>query len=355
MSSHIKVLKWLRLIAIVYAQLLAFLPFSMDTQTFKIKRRRFYWATPILSISLMLLSMFNQFQIRQRLFFYTDVTNAVMFILAVLYNVTFVITTIHHYVQLDTIEEIFVQGHKLYARVIELKKQPECQYGRLLVLFSVNGFGLHIAYSLFLVARFQVMQVSFQYDNIGHATVLLTSAVHSIVPSLFYAAMIWCLYLIREVNMTLRRIVAGSLRVDQRLDEIKQCQSQHIFCELSDQLDAVAVCHLELCQFIHKLEKVANIPLTMWISYRSVCALVEVFSMYMYMSGWLTRPQLGSPIHLVWTAFFGAVLNAIFLAMVANVCLVTREEVRGKPKKTTRPQIVYYYFHKFIVNSVFFV
>lgn len=240
------------------------------------------------------------------------------------------VTTIDHYLKLDRIEQVFVLGHQLYGKVMaQLKVQTESSYGRLLVLFSIKAFGLPVGYTLFLMARIRVLEVRFQYDFIGQTSVVIISVVHSVVPSLFYAAMIWCFYLMREINHSLRRIMAGAEKLDSQLEVVKPFRSQHRFCVLSDRLDAVAVCHQELCQFLQKLERVANVPMTLWISFRCVCVLVEVFSLYMYLSGWLTRPltEVLSR-RLICVALGGGMLYATDLAMIANVCLVTKEEVR---------------------------
>lgn len=317
-SRHTKILKWLRFATIFHAQLFAFLPFSMDPNTFALKRWFLHRIPPLITIGLFFVSMFNSFQVRTQLF-HSDVTNTVVFAMGILYTLNFLVSTMHHYVELDNIERVFVRGHRLYGRLIEANVQPQSAYGRLLVLFAIKGFGLHILYTWFLRSRMQ-----FEYNFIGQSSVMITSIVHSIVPSLFYAAMLWCYYLLGEINASLRRIVAGTLLVDQ---QIKPFRSQRRFCELSDQLDAVAICHLELCQFIQSLERVVNIPLTLWIAFRCVCVLLEVFSTYMYVSGWLLRPHLGCPLRLMVVAITGGALYAIELAMIANVCLATREEV----------------------------
>lgn len=323
-------LRYIGKFTLYFAQFFAYIPFYMDQRRNVLHRYRFHrvYASMFVGI-LMSGNTICCVLLYPDLFILwsSSAVNVVMTCYGCMYLLTYVLTYVNHHVNLDRLETLLKKGQLLLTeRIRPLLAAHEVDTRSdwthiLLFVFKEGIVQLLLTHS-FLV-KIWILSPQYAHNYLLQLFTILPLQAIAMVPRLYYAAMLTANFYFRQLNAVVRRIVESPPTVDTS----SHFHAQRTFCEMSDQLDAVADVHLLLSELVQQLGDIVQVQQNAWIGFKVISILVQLFFCYMFVSNSVTETAFGLPYELLVSGVGGSALCAVEVMMLAHMCLCTKEEV----------------------------
>lgn len=251
-------------------------------------------------------------------------------LLAIFYGFLFVTCFVSTYVdqhyRFKSIEALIKRCRRHYIlRISKFFVIEEFSYVKLLLLYTFKTIVLMIFVAYCIVIR---MYLTSLMDGFAVLAFFLINYVISIVPNIFFGAVLLAYYLFKQINIKVKRTTEAAITLSALKADLTQHLRMQRFCELSDRLDEIAVVHLELCKLINALNSVASLQLSSHVTLKFISLLVQMFFVYIYVSAWVQQEGRQFPFTLFVTGIQTAILNVFELTLLALACHMMVEEVK---------------------------
>lgn len=153
--------------------------------------------------------------------------------------------------------------------------------------------------------------------------------IFGIVPNLFLMGMMVVLYYFRQMNVKLREIVRKTVSLSK--DKTGR-RNYHMkwFCELSDEVDAVSVLHMELCDLVKLWNRLFSVPVCLWIYYKVIFLLLQLFFNYVVVGTWLklgADPDNFNSSVVLCSGTVEILMTMLELTILVHICFSCEKEV----------------------------
>lgn len=182
--------------------------------------------------------------------------------------------------------------------------------------------------------------------------VILPFWIFSVLPNLFAYVLLGITYGYRRLNAEIEEVIQEQMRmqhfyfeqnessavIDEEVNkhnDTRRYSRMKIFCELSDQLDELAILHMELGRIAKIVNRIVSAYLFIWCWHRMTYLIAQLFFGYQVACTVVTKVQTVTKIEsneeLSWemVAFFlgAGMLILVDFYMLANICFQTETEV----------------------------
>lgn len=257
--------------------------------------------------------------------------NMLMMLFGLLYGATFVLAYGNHYAQLPAIRRLLGDAERLHVERMRPVFAANAAGGRrrgigvLLVLYVAEAVGVPALLCYSYLIKIWALSPTYGDSVMVQTFAVLPLLTIAVTPALFYAGMLATYGGYQELNAAIARIAAEAASAGAAVDE-SEFRRLRRFGELSERLDAVAEAHWELGALVQRLGAIMDGVLPCWLTYKVVGALAQLFFCYMFVSGVLTDATFDRPSLLLVSGVLGVAMCGVEVALVAHVCLWTRQE-----------------------------
>lgn len=251
-------------------------------------------------------------------------------LLVVFYGFSFITcffsTYIDQHYRLKSIEALIERCRRLAAlRISKYFIIEEFAYVKLLLLYTLKSKVIMIFTAYSIIIRMYVTSIMSGFAVLSFFAI---NYVISIVPNIFFGIVLIAYYLFKQINIKVKRISEAAITLNTLRPDLTLHFRMQRFCELSDQLDEMALLHLDLCTLMNAINSVTSIQVTSHLTIKFMSLLVQLFFVYIYVSVWIQQEGGRQfPITMFVTGIQTAILNAFELTLLVQACHIMVEEV----------------------------
>lgn len=231
------------------------------------------------------------------------------------------------YLWFSSIEAALVEAADVVGRIRSLRVDRPWRYWRPLCLYCAKAWLLPAIICLCDAVRVWSLSPSNRPAQI--MLFELSVFLMGVVPNLHVALLLTVGVLFKRLNeetATVMRL-AQKLAQPQASPSDEHCdhfRRMHLFCELSDRLDRVAVLHLQLTEITMRLQQMFSLTLIVWVCFQCMDVVTHAFSAYVFLCEWMMVWQMADKtlaisvtnIGLNLLLAFGTTLDMFLLAKV---------------------------------------
>lgn len=162
---------------------------------------------------------------------------------------------------------------------------------------------------------------------------LIPNVMIAMIPDLLFAVMQMISYYFKIINKRMETIMASvrELTITQFDSGTQVTERNHFrmrrYCELSDQIDEIAVLHLELCSLTKGITRLYSAQLLAWTVYGVTMFIVKLFREYIVIAAAINDEGASLKPHLFLNNIISLISTFLGLVFMANVCSKTMNEV----------------------------
>lgn len=182
--------------------------------------------------------------------------NLLIFLYGAFFAICFLSIYIDHHCKFKYIGGLTKRCCQLFTlRISKYFVIEEFSYLKVLLFYTFKSKVMMIYLAYCIVFRMYLMSM---FDGFAMVAYFGTNYLISIVPNLFIASVLTAFYLFRQINLKVKRIFQAAIALSAAGAKLRQPICMQRFCELSDQLDEIAILHLELCKLMTDINAVTS-------------------------------------------------------------------------------------------------
>lgn len=348
MSSLNKILFLMVALSVFSSQLLGVFPYRLNYRNFLFRSTWYMRVYSLLMFAVALMCCISNYTVslmtekewKQSETFATA-NQVFTLIMATVIVITFVAQQFNH----RHIAHIFPQAIRLLAEANKINDQ--LKYGPKIIGFAVKCTVIDVAIIISATNYGSSSPEQHRWQTYFYA--IVPHLMIAIIPNFYLASMNVCCHYFMVINKRMERIMGASeVLIDSfacasgtkpadggggavtMLSEHKVHVRMKRFCELSDEIDNIAILHLELCSVTKSVSRLWSIQLLAWTVYSVITFIVKLFKHYITIASTInsvvtTESQFDAHRFLhdmisLMATFFG-------LLFLANISAKTMKEV----------------------------
>lgn len=258
-------------------------------------------------------------------------TDAAIFIknmFALICVVMFLVSYMFPYINKDFMEHLTKRVQDFYNKINTTISEGDGNYRDLLCMCILKAIVLPTIFAISDSYKLDQLVPSARTNPMLKCFLILPTWIFGIVPNLFLMGLMVVLYYFRQINVKLREIVSKTVSLS--MDKTGgQNYRMKWFCELSDEVDAVSMLHMELCELVKCWNRLFSLPVCVWISYKVIFLLLQLFFNFVVTSVWLTVEvhENFNPLIVLCSGNVELLITMSELTMLARICFSSESEV----------------------------
>lgn len=248
-------------------------------------------------------------------------------IMAIVIIVTFTALQFNH----TRIERLFPVAIRLLAEVNKLNDR-------------LGYYGILIRFAVKIV----IVDCAIIFTAVSHSSApdrwqtyffsIIPNMMIAFIPNLFLVAMQTLCYYFTVINKRMERIMLATKELidacvndmGKRIEINSKVTMSHVsmkrFCELSDQIDEIAILHLEMCRTTRTVSRLWSLQLLTWTAYSVVTFIVKLFKEYIAIASTINNAAIEFDMHRFANNMISLVAIFIGLVFLANIASTTMKE-----------------------------
>lgn len=235
-------------------------------------------------------------------------------------TITLITTYISGFLQTKGVKSIIVRSQEFMVKSQRKLNENTIKTILAILIYLLKSFVLLICFTTLICLKLYFASPLLPIYVLPFVAV--PGLIISTVPNLFFGAIIIAKVYFERINGRIAEIV----RTANWLTLQKQTHfgQMHLYCELSDILDELAVLHMELTRLTQDLCTLCNVHVTGYITWLAINAVVQEFLLYMSVS---MMNLYSNPTSLVVFNVLTISIVWIELIMFAHLCFTIMHEV----------------------------
>lgn len=216
----------------------------------------------------------------------TDAANFIKYMYSLISFVMFFTSYSFSYIDKNLMEHLTKRVHDFYIKVNTTISEIDSNYRGLLCMCI---FKIIVLPTIFVISdnnKLNEVAPGARTNPMLKMFLLLPIWIFAIVPNLFVMGMLVVLYYFRQINVKLREIVRKTVRLSKNSAGGRNYRMKW-FCELSDEVDAVSMLHMELCHLAKCWHRLFSLPVCVWTYYKVIFLLLQLFFSFVVARAWL--------------------------------------------------------------------